>query len=196
VIQLHLALESLPAGPSCAHAALQVPLASPRCGFMQSPTVPNVAVGHLIIRRHGASHGQLKPKARCELAVSLLTALAGLTSGIAAWLWYLASQVDAPKTLEGSCVGKPHGGRKSRHHRRLTHHRLRAGERTEEHGCGAVERNGCGLRLPRGGAERVCDMAPSHPLHVALTFPCGGPFGTHLHPLGLYPRSGLGVSFG
>jgi hypothetical protein len=26
-------------------AALQVPLASPRCGFMQSPTVPNVAVG-------------------------------------------------------------------------------------------------------------------------------------------------------
>jgi hypothetical protein len=36
-----------------------------------------------------------------QLAVSVLTALAGLTSGIAAWLWYLASQVEAPKTLEG-----------------------------------------------------------------------------------------------
>jgi hypothetical protein len=36
-----------------------------------------------------------------QLAVSLLTALAGLTSGIAAWLWYIASQVDAPETLEG-----------------------------------------------------------------------------------------------
>ena len=28
-----------------ASAALQVPLTSPRCGFMQSPTVPNVAPG-------------------------------------------------------------------------------------------------------------------------------------------------------
>jgi hypothetical protein len=36
-----------------------------------------------------------------QLAVSLLTALTGLTSARAAWLWYLASQVDAPKTLEG-----------------------------------------------------------------------------------------------
>jgi hypothetical protein len=36
-----------------------------------------------------------------QLAVSLLTALAGLTSGRAAWLWYRASQVDAPKTLHG-----------------------------------------------------------------------------------------------
>jgi hypothetical protein len=38
-----------------------------------------------------------------QLAVSLLTALAGLTSGIAAWLWYFASQVDAPKTLGILC---------------------------------------------------------------------------------------------
>ena len=39
-----------------------------------------------------------------QLAVSLLAALAGLTSGRAAWLWYLASQVDAPRTLEGFSV--------------------------------------------------------------------------------------------
>jgi hypothetical protein len=36
-----------------------------------------------------------------QLAVSLLTALAGLTSGRAAWLWVLASRVDGPKKLEG-----------------------------------------------------------------------------------------------
>jgi hypothetical protein len=36
-----------------------------------------------------------------QLAISLLTALAGLTSGRAAWLWYLASRVDAPSTLDG-----------------------------------------------------------------------------------------------
>jgi hypothetical protein len=39
-----------------------------------------------------------------QLAVSLLAALAGLTSGRAAWLWYRASQVDAPRTLEGFSV--------------------------------------------------------------------------------------------
>lgn len=39
-----------------------------------------------------------------QLAVSVLTALAGLTSGRAAWLWYRASQVDAPRTLEGFSV--------------------------------------------------------------------------------------------
>jgi hypothetical protein len=39
-----------------------------------------------------------------QLIVSLLTAIAGLTSGRAAWLWYRASQVDAPKTLEGFSV--------------------------------------------------------------------------------------------
>jgi hypothetical protein len=32
---------------------------------------------------------------------AVLTALAGLASGRAAWLWRLASQVDAPKKLEG-----------------------------------------------------------------------------------------------
>jgi hypothetical protein len=37
-----------------------------------------------------------------QLIASLLTAAAALTSGKAAWLWYLASQVDAPKTLEGT----------------------------------------------------------------------------------------------
>jgi hypothetical protein len=35
---------------------------------------------------------------------AVLTALAGLASGRAAWLWVLASQVDAPKTLEGFAV--------------------------------------------------------------------------------------------
>jgi hypothetical protein len=39
-----------------------------------------------------------------QLAVSLLTALAAFSSGVAAWLWYLASQVDAPETLEGFSV--------------------------------------------------------------------------------------------
>jgi hypothetical protein len=39
-----------------------------------------------------------------QLVVSLLTAVAGLTSGRAAWLWYRASQVDAPRTLEGFSV--------------------------------------------------------------------------------------------
>jgi hypothetical protein len=46
-----------------------------------------------------------------QLAASVLTALAGLTSGRAAWLWYLASQVDAPKTLEGFAVGEPSGAK-------------------------------------------------------------------------------------
>jgi hypothetical protein len=36
-----------------------------------------------------------------QLTVSVLTALAAFSSGVAAWLWYLASQVDAPETLEG-----------------------------------------------------------------------------------------------
>jgi hypothetical protein len=39
-----------------------------------------------------------------QLVISLLTALAAFSSGVAAWLWYLASQVDAPKKLEGFYV--------------------------------------------------------------------------------------------
>jgi hypothetical protein len=39
-----------------------------------------------------------------QLAISLLTAAAGLTSGRAAWLWYLASQVNAPQILDGFSV--------------------------------------------------------------------------------------------
>jgi hypothetical protein len=37
-----------------------------------------------------------------QLIASLLTAAAALASGWAAWLWLLASKVDAPKTLEGT----------------------------------------------------------------------------------------------
>jgi hypothetical protein len=37
-----------------------------------------------------------------QFLISGLSAAAALASGIAAWLWYLASQVEAPKTLEGT----------------------------------------------------------------------------------------------
>jgi hypothetical protein len=36
-----------------------------------------------------------------HFAISLLTALAALSSGVAAWLWYRASQVFAPEMLDG-----------------------------------------------------------------------------------------------
>jgi hypothetical protein len=39
-----------------------------------------------------------------QLVISLLTALAAFSGGVAAWLWYLAPQVDAPKKLEGFYV--------------------------------------------------------------------------------------------
>ena len=39
-----------------------------------------------------------------QLVISLLTVLAAFSGGVAAWLWYLASQVDAPKKLEGFYV--------------------------------------------------------------------------------------------